>query len=87
MMLTVRLKPEEWRRLQAACRRMGKTQSEAVRYAIARLFDREEPGRTAAQRWDRWIGCWDSGGKNLSRQTGRKARAAIKRKHEQGRLG
>lgn len=85
MTITVRLTPEQSRKLQAACRRLGATRSEAVRYALELLERQAQTGATAADRLRPWIGAWDSRGKNYSEDTHRKAAELIRAKHERRR--
>lgn len=83
MTLTVRLKAKQERLLREAVRRLKQTQSQFVREAIMRYAAQclSPGGATAADRLKNSIGVCDSGGLNLSVDTGARFRAVLKRGH------
>jgi predicted DNA-binding protein len=54
--------------------RRGQTRSEVIREAITRLANEEEEPRSAYQRLEAFVGVVDSGGKQLSTETGKRLR-------------
>jgi Arc/MetJ-type ribon-helix-helix transcriptional regulator len=79
---TVRLDPTTRATLDRLAERRGQTRSEVIRDAIGHLADDEKEGAPSA--YDRlrpFIGIADSGGRNLSVDSGRKFREILEEKH------
>ena len=70
-MATVRLDIKTETALKRLSVRRGQTRSEVIREAITRLAQEEEEPRSAYQRLEAFVGAVDSGGKQLSTETGR----------------
>jgi Arc/MetJ-type ribon-helix-helix transcriptional regulator len=73
-MATVRLDVSTEATLKRLSSLRGQTQSEVIRDAIARLADEESEQLSAYQRLQPYIGVADSGGKQLSENTGKRLR-------------
>jgi len=77
-MTTVRLDTELEATLERLARRRGQTKSDVIRDAIKHLpREQEASGATALERLRPFIGIADSGGRELSRQTGRRFREML----------
>ncbi len=76
-MATVRLDVITETALKLLSARRGQTQSEVIRDAIARLADAESEPLSAYQRLLPFIGIADSGGKQLSENTGKRMRETL----------
>jgi Arc/MetJ-type ribon-helix-helix transcriptional regulator len=81
-MATVRLDVTTAATLKRLSVRRGQTQSAVVRDAIARLADEEGEQLSAYQRLQAFVGIVDSGGKQLSENTGRRLRELLVEKRE-----
>jgi predicted DNA-binding protein len=84
-MTTVRLDAGTLRLLQRLARRTGRTKSEIIRDAIRRLSEGADAAAvptTAYEAMEHAIGCWDSGGARLSKQTGEKFRESLVARRE-----
>lgn len=79
-MATVRLDPASQARLRRLAIRRGQSNSEVIRDAIARLADEPAAGATALDRLRPYAGVADSGGRQLSRSTGRRLRDLLAEK-------
>jgi predicted DNA-binding protein len=77
-MATVRLDITTEAALKRLSVRRGQTRSEVIREVIARLVDEEEEPRSAYQRLEAFVGAVDSGGKQLSTETGKRLRELLK---------
>lgn len=87
-MTTVRLDPKLESTLERLAKRRGQTKSDIIRDAIERLAAqeaRDEP--SALDRLRPFVGVADSGGQNLSRDTGRKFREILEAKRRAGNPG
>lgn len=84
-MATVRLDVTTEATLRRLSAQRGQTQSEVIRDAIARLADEEGAQPSAYQRLQPFIGIADSGGKQLSRGTGKRLRELLEEKRERAR--
>jgi hypothetical protein len=81
MVTTVRLDPATLRLLERLARRTGLTKSQLIREAIRRLAESqgsEKPRQTVYEAMEHDIGCWDSGGAQLSEATGENFRARVR---------
>lgn len=87
MTLTVRLGAEEERVLREAVRIQGRSQSEIVREAIVRHVKGclESARQGAQERLGPWLGCVDSGGMDLSVESGRKYRELMRHRLREAR--
>ena len=73
--IAVRLDPESEEALTRVARETGQTKSEIVREALIQLPRRKSRKKVAVRPYDLMksaIGCWNSGGLNLSERTGDK---------------
>jgi predicted DNA-binding protein len=77
-MATVRLDIKTEAALKRLSVRRGQTRSEVIREAITRLANEEEEPRSAHQRLEAFVGAVDSGGKQLSTETGEQLRELLK---------
>jgi hypothetical protein len=84
-MATVRLDTSTEATLKRLATRRGQTQSEVIRDAIARLADEESEQPSAYQRLQGFIGIFDSGGQQLSENTGKRLRELLEQKRERAR--
>jgi len=82
-MTTVRLDPTTRAALERLAKHRGQTRSEVIRDAIARLVGEDEPGQEASalERLHPFVGVIDSGGRQLSRESGRKLRELLEERH------
>jgi Arc/MetJ-type ribon-helix-helix transcriptional regulator len=82
-MTTVRLDPSTRATLERLARRRGQSRSEVIRDAIGRLETEEEQEGTASalERLRPFVGVIDSGGRQLSRESGRKFRELLEEHH------
>ena len=78
-MTTVRLDTATEAALQRLAARRGQTKSDVIRDAIARLAE-EERELSAYDRLQSFAGIADSGGQQLSRDTGRRLRDLLREK-------
>jgi Arc/MetJ-type ribon-helix-helix transcriptional regulator len=85
-MATVRLDIKTETALKRLSVRRGQSQSEVIRDAITRLADEEEPG-SAYQRLEAFAGVVDSGGQQLSTETGKRLRDLLKERSDARRSG
>jgi len=77
-MTTVRLDTELETTLERLARQRGQTKSDVIRDAIEHLArEQKTSGATALERLRPFIGIADSGGRELSRQTGRRFREML----------
>jgi Arc/MetJ-type ribon-helix-helix transcriptional regulator len=80
-MTTVRLDPATRASLERLVEQRGQTRSEVIRDAIGRLASEErEGGLSAFDRLRPFAGIADSGGRQLSRETGRRFRELLEEK-------
>jgi metal-responsive CopG/Arc/MetJ family transcriptional regulator len=82
-MITVRVGAKTEALVERLARRRGQTKSELVRDAVQQLIEPEDRGHsegTAHERLGSLIGCWNSGGMNLSQNTGEKFAELLRRK-------
>ncbi|HEX6899788.1 MAG TPA: ribbon-helix-helix protein, CopG family [Thermoanaerobaculia bacterium] len=79
-MATVRLDVTTEAILKQLSARRGQTQSEVIRDAIARLADEEGEQPSAYQRLQPFMGIADSGGQQLSKDTGKRLRELLAEK-------
>jgi len=87
-MTTVRLDPATRAALERLAERRGQTRSEVIRDAIGRLAGEErEGGLSAFDRLRPFVGIADSGGRQLSRETGRRFRELLEQKRHARRPG
>jgi len=78
-MATVRLDIKTETALKRLVVRRGQTRSEVIREAITRLAEEEEEApRSAYEQLQAFVGVVDSGGKQLSTETGKKLRELLK---------
>lgn len=85
-MATVRLDTATEATLKRLARQRGQTQSDVIRDAIARLAEE----KVATTAWDRLVsfaGIADSGGRQLSRETGRRLRELLEARRSARRPG
>jgi Arc/MetJ-type ribon-helix-helix transcriptional regulator len=85
-MATVRLDIKTETALKRLTVRRGQTRSEVIREAITRLAEEEEP-RSAYQRLQPFVGIVDSGGTQLSTETGKRFRDLLKERSGERRSG
>lgn len=83
-MATVRLDVTTEATLKRLAAERGQTQSEVIRDAITRLADEEGEQPSAYQRLKPFIGIADSGGRQLSQETGKRFRELLEEKHARG---
>lgn len=87
-MTTVRLDPDTRATLERLADRRGQTRSGVVRDDIGRLAGEEQEGAlTAYDRLRPFVGIADSGGRQLSRQSGRRFRDVLEGKRRARRPG
>jgi Arc/MetJ-type ribon-helix-helix transcriptional regulator len=86
-MATVRLDIKTETALKRLALRRGQTRSEVIREAINRLAAEEEAPRSAYQRLQPFVGIVDSGGKQLSTETGKRFRDLLKEQSGERRSG
>jgi len=87
-MTTVRLDTELETTLERLARQRGQTKSDVIRDAIEHLArEQEAGGATALERLRPFIGIADSGGRELSRQTGRRFREMLEERRRASRSG
>ena len=87
-MTTVRLDPATRASLERLAERRGQTRSEVIRDAIGRLAGEETEGDVSAfDRLRPFVGIADSGGRQLSRETGRRFRELLEQKRNARRPG
>jgi predicted DNA-binding protein len=86
-MATVRLDIKTETALKRLSVRRGQTQSEVIRDAITHLADEEEPSSSAYQRLEAFAGIIDSGGQQLSTETGKRLRELLKERSDARRSG
>jgi Arc/MetJ-type ribon-helix-helix transcriptional regulator len=80
-MTTVRLDPATRASLERLVEQRGQTRSEVIRDAIAHLAGEDrEGGLSAFDRLRPFVGIADSGGRQLSRETGRRFRELLEEK-------
>jgi Arc/MetJ-type ribon-helix-helix transcriptional regulator len=79
-MATVRLDVPTEAALKRLAARRGQTKSEVIRDAIARLAEEEGEPLSAYHRLEPFIGVFDSGGEQLSTETGRRFREILEEK-------
>jgi Arc/MetJ-type ribon-helix-helix transcriptional regulator len=84
-MATVRLDVTTEATLKRLSALRGQTQSEVIRDAISRLADAESEQLSAYQRLQPFIGVADSGGKQLSENTGKRLRELLEEKRARAR--
>jgi len=86
-MATVRLDIKTETALKRLTVRRGQTRSEVIREAITHLAEQEEEPRSAYQRLQPFVGIVDSGGKQLSTETGKRFRELLKERSGERRSG
>lgn len=90
-MATVRLDVATEVALKRLATRRGQTKSEVIRDAIARLAGEGEAGEgerpSAYRRLQPFLGIADSGGRQLSTETGKKVREVLQEKQRARRSG
>ncbi len=89
-MATVRLDSNLEADLERLAQERGQTKSEVIRDAIERLVHTEDDsakGGSALQRLKPWAGIADSGGRQLSRDTGKRFRELLEERRRAGRPG
>jgi Arc/MetJ-type ribon-helix-helix transcriptional regulator len=86
-MATVRLDIKTETALKRLAVRRGQTRSEVIREAITRLAAEEREPRSAYQRLQPFVGIVDSGGKQLSAETGKRFRDLLKERSGERRSG
>jgi Arc/MetJ-type ribon-helix-helix transcriptional regulator len=86
-MATVRLDVPTEAVLKRLATRRGQTKSEVIRDAIARLAEEEGEQLSAFHRLQPFIGLIDSGGQQLSTETGRRLRQVLEERHRARRSG
>jgi len=86
-MATVRLDIPTEAALARLATRRGQTKSEVIRDAITRLAEEEGEQGTAYQRLQAFIGLVDSGGRQLSTETGAKLHEILRKKRLARRSG
>lgn len=81
-MTTVRLDTELETTLQRLARQRGQSKSDVIRDAIEHLARSQTTDKVSAlERLSPFVGIADSGGRQLSRQTGRRFRELLEQKH------
>ena len=89
-MATVRLDPNLEADLERLAQERGQSKSEVIRDAIERLVHTENDsakGASALQLLKPWVGIADSGGRQLSRDTGKRFRELLEERRRAGRPG
>lgn len=86
-MATVRLDTKTETKLKRLAASRGQTQSEVLRDAISLLAEEQQQAPTAYELLLPFIGIGDSGGQQLSRQTGRRFKEMLEDKHRARRAG
>lgn len=76
-MATLRVDVKTQAALKRLSIRRGQTQSEVIRDALSRLADEEVDSRSAFERLEAFAGVADSGGLQLSKETGKRFRAHL----------
>jgi predicted DNA-binding protein len=84
---TVRLDVKTEAALKRLSARRGQTKSEVIRDAIARLADEESEQLSADDRLRPFIGIVNSGGQQLSKETGRRLRDFLAERQHARRSG
>lgn len=79
-MTTVRLDPKTRATLERLAETRGQTKSDVIRDAIANLSDDDRLSASAFDRLQPFVGVADSGGRNLSQDTGRRFREILEAK-------
>jgi len=79
-MATVRLDVPTEAALKRLAARRGQTKSEVIRDAITRLAEEEGEPLSAYYRLEPFIGVFDSGGQQLSTETGQRFREILEEK-------
>lgn len=82
-MITVRLDPETRAALERLAESRGLSHSEVVRDAILRMIEEAEGAPTAYDRLAPFVGVTDSGGRELSRETGTRFREILEAKRNE----
>jgi len=83
MPMSVRLDAKTTDLVDHLARRSGRTKSEVVRAALVEFARHEVAGERSASAYDALsdlIGCFDSGGKQLSARTGEQFAAALRKR-------
>lgn len=84
-MTTVRLDPTTRATLERLAERRGQSRSEVIRDAISRLSGEEREGTSSAfELLQPFAGIADSGGRQLSRESGRRFRERLEGKRRAG---
>lgn len=84
-MTTVRLDPTTRATLERLAERRGQSRSEVIRDAISRLAGEEREGTMSAfELLQPFAGIADSGGRQLSRESGRRFREKLEEKRRAG---
>lgn len=86
-MATVRLDVTTEAALNQLSTRRGQTRSEVIRDAITRLADEGSETRSAYEKLQAFAGIVDSGGLQLSTQTGKRFREILEKKRDARRSG
>lgn len=86
-MATVRLDTDTEMQLARLARKRGQTKSDVIRDAIDHLVSEEAAGDSAYERLRAYIGIVDSGGGQLSTETGRRLRALLEERRGASRSG
>lgn len=86
-MATVRLDVPTEATLARIAARRGQTKSEVIRDAIAHLAEEETEQRSAYHRLRPFVGIVDSGGRQLSTETGRRVRELLEERRRARRAG
>jgi Arc/MetJ-type ribon-helix-helix transcriptional regulator len=86
-MATVRLDIKTETALKRLSVRRGQTRSEVIREAITRLAEEEAEPRSAYQRLEAFVGTVDSGGQQLSTETGKRLSELLKERTGARRTG
>ena len=86
-MATVRLDVPTEATLKRLAARRGQTKSEVIRDAIARLAEEGIEQPSAYHRLRPFVGIIDSGGKQLSTETGRRLRELLQERRRAGHTG
>jgi hypothetical protein len=90
MALSVRLDTETKSLVDRLARRSGRTKSEIVRAALVEFARHETGSEAAATAYEAlgdWIGCFDSGGRQLSVRTGEQFAARLRERKRARRPG
>ncbi len=87
-MINVRVNPKTEALVERLARRRGESKSAVVRDALRLLAEHENGVAAHGSAYDKLkhlIGCWDSGGMNLSRNTGEKFAELLRQKRTRAR--